>query len=271
MFMLTAHDTSEDFDDDPASLLPLVDWLEASARGSSPFPLDPFEGVGIELSDGGRSFRSVSWGAAADIADGCRHLHERLSAGQIGLFRSSYLGSPVYLWFQPSEGTVRCGRAPMSPPSTAFPYPDSPSSSTPDQIEALYAWIYNHVGAGDPQAIRLPRETLLGELDTAHRAASDAVARLHVHAPSDPPTAVRSTSPRPAEQRPITLRLGPPTVHRIELIRGLRALTLADYEPTKEWVIQLEKGATIEVTPHSPQALDDFRDQSSAWGLQVVP
>jgi hypothetical protein len=273
MFTLTAHDTTEAFDEVPESLMPLAAWLDATSEGASPFPLDPFEGIGIALTDGDRSFRSVAWGAASDVAEGCRHVIERLCAGQTALFRSSYLGSPVYLWFSPQGADIRCGRAPLNAPNTVFPYAGSPTSSTCDQIDALYAWVQgaiDTVDKGKGQVMVCPREPLLNELRVALDVATRAAVPVQPSAPSDAPAEPSLAAPAPAGQAPVAVRLGTPTVHRIELIRGLRALTLEDYASAKETVAQLEQGATVELTPHSPQALDNFRDQSPAWGLQLV-
>lgn len=93
---------------EPERLVPLATWLDAADRGAPPCPLDPYEAVGFVLTDGSRTLRSESWGGASDIADGCRHVVERLQAGQTALFRSSDVGSPVYLWFR----SARRRRAP---------------------------------------------------------------------------------------------------------------------------------------------------------------
>jgi len=61
-FELFTQDPDESFDERPASLRSLADWLAARNGGSAPFEPDPHEGVGLRFSSGVEEWLVPSFG-----------------------------------------------------------------------------------------------------------------------------------------------------------------------------------------------------------------
>ncbi len=265
MFVLTAHDTSEDFDDEPASLLELAEWLAAREAGAAPYDLDPHESVGFRLTDGDRMLVEVAWGSADALAPGCHHAAERLRRAEPALLRSNYLGPSVYLWFVPNDDAVLCGLTLDRAPDDVFPFTPAPMPNDAERIRVLYQWMASEVQSWLPRGMSVDRENLIANLE-----ASALVASKVAGGTTAPPTlASHPGAARPETPGTLRLRLLETSAHRIELVRALRALTDEAYEPAKAWAKALQAGETIEVTPSSSQRRQRFAADAAALGFEV--
>ncbi len=271
MFQLTAHDTTEDFDEAPTSLVDLEVWWRDQQEGRPPYELDLYEGVGFQLTDGDRLLEEVSWGGAAQLAPGCQHVAERLRAGKLALLRSSYLGPSAYVWFVPDgDGQVACGMTTERPPHDVFPFTPSLMPNSPEQIDGLYRWLGERVGSWLASGIRVDVGTVVADLERSAKVAA-AVASPTDHVPdlADQPSAVEADSERDATCAPVTLELAHGAVHRIELVRALRELTDEAYGPAKACASQLQAGAEVVVRPTSAHTLERFEQQARVLGISV--
>jgi len=271
MFQLTAHDTTEDFEEAPASLVDLEVWLKGRREGRAPYELDPYEGVGFQITDGDRLLEEVAWGGAAQLAPGCQHVAERLRGGKPALLRSSYLGPSAYLWFVPTgDGQVACGMTTERPPHDVFPFTPSLTPSTTEQIEGLYQWLGERVDGWLGTGIRVDADTVVADLERSGQVAAA------VASPADDGSVLvdqASTADSPEESDPpcaqVTLELAHDAVHRIELVRALRELTDEAYGPAKAFATELQAGAKVVVRPSSVHTLERFEQQASALGIAV--
>jgi hypothetical protein len=105
-FILTAYDTSEDFEDTPSSLMPLAEWLAAQRAGAVAWSFDPYAAVGFWLTGNGELLEP-SWGNPRALARDCRRLAAHLAATGVGALPSSGDFNTTYLVMAREGDVVR--------------------------------------------------------------------------------------------------------------------------------------------------------------------
>jgi hypothetical protein len=177
MFQLTTHDP--DHTDDEPRQLPLALWVAHQRAGLATFSPDPYEGIGLRLTDGTRTHAEATWGDARSLAHNCEAAASRLVTGKVGLIRSTYPGSGVYLLLAPAGDQVRCNQVTERPPvGDVFPYSPNLRGNTPDQQAALYAWAEAEAERlSGPRPLVVDREGLIAAL-TEQAAVASVAAEL---------------------------------------------------------------------------------------------
>ena len=140
-FELISQDPDESYDDRPASLLSLSDWLAAKRAGTATWDVETYEGVGLSFSDGAHEWLLPSFGDARSLGRNCEVAADRLAAGKIAVFRTAILDAGSYLLLVPDGDRVRVVKSREKPPGDGvFPYRPSLRNDPDEAVDAVYAW-----------------------------------------------------------------------------------------------------------------------------------